>query len=288
MGAIHFSIDPKLVRAIQTGSGREVFVETGTFEGDAVAAVVDAFPTIHTIELSDAYVRRAGERFAGVSHVHVHHGDSPNVLTALRAELVDTSALYWLDAHWCERQSTAGAAAQCPLLRELEAIGELNDESAILIDDARLFLAPPPEPHDVSAWPTYDELRHALDAVAPRHQRMIVDDVVAVYPAASAAAIHDHARRKGFDLLALANRERALEVQVAELEAISAERLQLIDEISRVAEERLGVIDELKAAAADRLAALEECHRELQRREDEWEGRLRALEEASTRGLFGR
>lgn len=281
MGAIHFSIDPELVRAIQAGASRDVFVETGTFEGDAVAAVLDAFPTIHTVELSDEYARRARERFADSSHVHIHHDDSPSVLRALRDELSGSSALYWLDAHWCDGDATAGEIAQCPLLRELTAIGELNDESAILIDDARLFLAPPPEPHDISAWPTYEELRHALDAVAPRHQRMILNDVIAVYPAASAAAVHEHARRSQFDLLAVIVHER-------ELEAVSAERLQLINELSKAAEERLTVIEELKTAAADRLAALEECSRELQRREEEWEGRLRALEEASTRGLFGR
>jgi hypothetical protein len=33
-------------------------------------------------------------------------------------------------------------------MAELDAIGTLNPQSVILIDDARYFVAPPPPPHD--------------------------------------------------------------------------------------------------------------------------------------------
>jgi hypothetical protein len=39
------------------------------------------------------------------------------------------------------------------LLDEFRAIGRLNERSVILIDNARLFLCPPPVPHETSQCP---------------------------------------------------------------------------------------------------------------------------------------
>ncbi len=36
MGAVHFSIDPKLVAVFKRHLPLQVFVETGTFEGEAI------------------------------------------------------------------------------------------------------------------------------------------------------------------------------------------------------------------------------------------------------------
>jgi len=254
MGAITFSIDEELARRLRDALEIELFVETGTFEGDGVAATAGLFAETHTIELVDRYHEAARRRFGDRKDVHFHHGDSANVLRQLRRRTADRSVLYWLDAHWCVAPGTSGEASECPLLAELQAIGSLNDRSAVLIDDARLFLAPPPVPHDVSAWPSFTEVLAELATLAPQHDVMVVNDVIAVYPSSAAASVAEYARTSGFDLLAAVHGLRELTEERDLLARVAAERLQALAEkeeeiraLAAIAEERLEAIERLSA-----------------------------------------
>jgi hypothetical protein len=101
--------------------------------------------------------------------------------------------LYWLDGHW-SGGPTAGAGAECPLLDEIAAIAKGHPDDCVLIDDARLFAAAPPPPHDPEQWPTlvavFDALRSARHGA---HVTMIGDVVIAV-PARAKAAIDRYGR----------------------------------------------------------------------------------------------
>jgi hypothetical protein len=201
MGAVTFSIDPRLVDALREPLQLSTFVETGTFEGDAVAAVKDRFERVVTVELSQPLWERAAARFRGHRGVEVLLGDSSEVLARIAPTLHTAATLFWLDAHWCVADSTAGEKSQCPLLEELGAIGQLNDRSAVLIDDARLFLAPPPAPHEASHWPRFDEIVHALRRLSPIHRLMVVNDVIAFFPPAAEGALGRFAAAHGVDWL---------------------------------------------------------------------------------------
>lgn len=258
MGAVDFSIDRKLVESLRESLPLDVFVETGTFEGEAVARVRELFGEIHTVELSDHYHAVATERFAADPHVTVHHGDAPRVLEELRPSLEGKSVLYWLDAHWCVADETAGEQSQCPLLDELASLGRLDETSVVLVDDARLFLATPPAPHEVSAWPRFHEVAQALARLGPAHELMVVNDVIAFFPPAALPAVTRYARTHGIDWLAELHQRRELERERDKLAAVAAERLEAMESISAEAEERLRVIEELKAAADERLATIKE------------------------------
>ena len=54
-------------------------------------------------------------------------------------------------------------------------------ESVILIDDARLFFAPPDPPHKREQWPTFMDI---ADQVRQRHQRYVtaLEDVIVAVP----------------------------------------------------------------------------------------------------------
>jgi hypothetical protein len=201
MGAVNFSLSPDLVQALTDALPLEVLVETGTFEGDTIAALLSRFREIHSVELSPHYFEHAKVRFANELHVHIAHGDSPSCLKGLVPALSGRGVLYYLDAHWCVARNTAGEKSQCPLLDELRAIDRLGETSVIVIDDARLFLAPPPAPHDISQWPSFDEIVTALRRLSDRHELMVVNDVVVFYPPAARDAIHGFARRNGVDWL---------------------------------------------------------------------------------------
>ena len=162
MGAITFSLDSRLVVALQSTLPLRTFVETGTYKGETVSELEPYFDKIISVEMSESLWEAAHKRFAQYSHVQILKGESQERLDELRNELEDQGVLYWLDAHWCVDQEVTSGVSECPLLDELGSIGKLNDKSVVLIDDARLFLAPPLAPHDISHWPTFNELLGSL------------------------------------------------------------------------------------------------------------------------------
>lgn len=255
MGAVTFSLDTVLVEHLRTALPITTFVETGTFEGETITRVRPYFDEIHSIELSDLYFASAVKTFASDHGVHLHHGDSPDVLAKLRPALAARPVLYWLDAHWCNvDDSTGSEMSECPLLAELDALEELNEASVLIIDDARLFLATPPYPHDISNWPRLGEVLQKLSSLGGRHQIMIVNDVFIAFPEAASSAVSDYAREHGVDWLAERHRLAGLERQQEALSSSLSERLAAIDALTATAEERLVVIDQLTKA----LAACEE------------------------------
>lgn len=265
MGAVTFSVDLRLVEALQQALPLDIFVETGTFKGDGIERVRDRFSEIRSVELSNDWHDRVRERFAGEAHVHLVQGHSAQVLTEWMPTLRHRSVLFFLDAHWCVADNTAGETSQCPLLDELHSIGSLNDESVIVIDDARLFLAPPPAPQRISHWPDLNAVLAALQALSPRHRTMVLNDTIVFFPAAAHRVLLDHARRSGTDWLEVMSQVRDyanLRTQFDQL------RIQL--------EEKERLIRELDAACGERERRLREVTESHQRH-------LQAAAQATTR-----
>lgn len=208
MGAVSFSLDRRLIEALQSVLPLEVLVETGTFEGDTLASLGDRFAALHSIELSPQYFAAAQARFAGDSRISLYQGDSAEKLRQVRATLPADGVLYFLDAHWCVATNTAGEASQCPLLDEIAAIGSLGTSSVIVIDDARLFLAPPPAPHEISQWPSFEQVSRALRGVGPEHQMMVVNDLILFYPEPATAVVSRFAAEHGVDWLKVMSKIR--------------------------------------------------------------------------------
>jgi FkbM family methyltransferase len=202
MGAIHFSLDPNLVHALRGTLPLEAFVETGTFQGDTACAMAALFASVHTIELSEELYGRAAARLASLANVTAMHGNSPDSLKGLATKLAGKSVLYWLDAHWCGG-ATSGDSYECPLLAEIAAIRSLNDQSVVLIDDARFFVAPPPPPHAPDSWPLIADVISALSGLSVRHKVWIINDVIVFAPEASVPDIVKYGRTYGVDLQAL-------------------------------------------------------------------------------------
>lgn len=229
MGAVDFSIDVKLVDILRGALPLRVFVETGTFEGEAVNRVLRLFDEIHSVEHVATYAKNAAERFRAHQHVEIHCGNAPHVLRELSPRLQSESVLYWLDAHWCDAEGTAGIRAQCPLLEELSAIGRVNDESVVLIDDARLFLAPPPPPHTSADWPRLSQIVRSFDTLSASHEFMVVNDVIAFFPARITDEVVTYASSQAIDWLAAMHRLRVLEEERILLHQTLSERLEAID-----------------------------------------------------------
>jgi hypothetical protein len=116
-----------------------VFIETGSYGGDGIAAAMKAgFKKIHSIELSDHYYNLCVERYGNEQNVHLHHGDSIEVLPKLLST-INEPVTFWLDGHYCGPDSASGIKA-VPLWEELEIIkSHTLKMHTILIDDMRLL-----------------------------------------------------------------------------------------------------------------------------------------------------
>jgi hypothetical protein len=52
----------------------------------------------------------------------------------------------------------------------------------LLIDDARLFCAPPPAPLSSEQWPTLPEVLDAIRAIDPTYDIVLIDDAIIATP----------------------------------------------------------------------------------------------------------
>lgn len=117
----------------------DVFIETGTYKGKMVYAVMPYVKELYSIELDEGYCERAQNKFAGYPNIHILNGQSGQVLPTI-LENINKPCLFWLDAHY-SGGSTAKAELETPIMQEMQCI--LNHPNArehvILIDDARCF-----------------------------------------------------------------------------------------------------------------------------------------------------
>lgn len=258
MGAVSFSLDVELVTILKKVLPLPIFVETGTFKGDTVNAMLPYFDRFITAELSEPLWKEVAERFAGEEKVEPYLGNSPDVIAKFRPALNDSSVLYWLDAHWCVADDTSGEKSQCPLLEEIHAIGQLNDQSVILIDDARLFLAAPPAPHEISQWPSIDSIITALKQTSSQHELSVVNDVIIFYPKLARDSVISYAKKQGVDwlrasqsLLENMDLRRALEEKHEALMRLTeslVEKEEALVQLTQSLVEKEAVIQELNTA----------------------------------------
>jgi hypothetical protein len=220
MGAIHFSIDPALAALLASQLDLAVFIETGTYKGDSVAAVRPLFRELHTCELSPELHAAATLRFNDDPAVHCHLGSSPDRLRALAAAHGRRPVMYWLDAHWCSAVHAVGQESQCPLLEELAAIAPLHPESVVWIDDARYFMAPPTAPLETKGWPTFQQVIDRLRSLSPAHQLVVANDTLLFHPARTSGTIAAHLHTHGADWLAISHAARSAEELRAECDRL--------------------------------------------------------------------
>ena len=126
-----------LIQYAQT-YGTKVFVETGTYKGDTVKAMVESklFNRIHTVDIYQDRADAAIRRFRNYPTVKCWYGDSAKLLPVILKE-VRQPALFWLDAHHSGKKiARIKGLIETPLLAELEAVLQHHHNHIILIDDA--------------------------------------------------------------------------------------------------------------------------------------------------------
>jgi len=151
------------------------FIETGTMYGHTAKWASDYFNIVYTIEKDTQLFNSTKEKFNN-SNIICINGESSDCLSSILKE-IEGYVIFWLDAHWSGGK-TSGEAKECPILEEIKVINEWNLECIILIDDARLFLSPPYEPHKPDHWPTISDIISKVE----KKYIVIIYDVIIVVP----------------------------------------------------------------------------------------------------------
>ncbi len=168
----------RLVTALAHRFAARVFIETGTAEGEMVAAMATRFRRLVSIELDPGLAALARHRFRGQDNVEILEGDSEELLPGLLADLSEP-CLFWLDGH----ATTFGARGRrvTPIRGELAAIlAHPVAEHVVLIDDVRLFAAG-------GGYPSLDGLRAMIAAARPDWSFAVADDVLRLLPGVPAS-----------------------------------------------------------------------------------------------------
>lgn len=280
MGAVSFSIDENLIKELRKFLPLEMFIETGTFLGDSLESAGRYFECCYSVELSEEYYLAASSRFAADQHIHIFGEDSAKFLERNRSLYENKSVLFWLDAHWCAADAPPGSVSQCPLLGELTAIAGLNSRSVIVIDDARLFLAPPGPPHEISQWPCFEEVNVALHRLSHDHVLTVFNDTMIFQPGNIQRDLRDFFARSGVDWLSVVNKSRSCDDLIVQLQSKDLE----IRALSNECEQRLQDLNSkeieirsLTDQCEQRLQDLKSKELEIRSLADECEQRLRDL-----------
>jgi hypothetical protein len=124
--------------------------------------------------LDTGLYNQAVRTFAEISHIHIHQGDSADVLPALLQE-IDEPCLFWLDAHY-SGPGTARGRVDTPITQELSAIFEYHvKKHVILIDDARDFTGE-------DGYPALDELESFVCVRRPDLHFEVKNDIIRLVP----------------------------------------------------------------------------------------------------------
>jgi hypothetical protein len=151
----------------------DCLVETGTFLGDMVEAMLPYFKNIYSIELDPSLYRRAKVRFAKKDQVKLLQGDS-GILLASVIPRIPKNTIFWLDGHY-SGGVTAKAFIETPIMQELHSL-EISQGRyfVILIDDARMFVGR-------DGYPTIAELWDYVAQVGT-HAIEVRDDIIRLTP----------------------------------------------------------------------------------------------------------
>ncbi len=193
MGLAGSTLDVQLVAKFKNVIPLTQLVKFGSIEADVFATAIPYFNQLTNIERSETQWWAVTKRIESGGKVESYTDSSSQELSALLLNSPDTSTLYWLNAYWCDLASESNSR-ECTLLEEVKSIGNLNDQSIILIDNARSFMVPS---QNLQQWISFDEILTLLRGLSVQHRIIIVNDMLVFYPSVVHAAVVEYASFHG-------------------------------------------------------------------------------------------
>ena len=152
----------------------DVFIETGTYKGRMVYAVMPYIRPIYSIELDRTHFENATRRFGRYPDIQIIHGQSGEILPKLLKN-INAPCLFWLDAHY-SGGSTARGDLETPIMQEIEAIIQHSyaQKHILLIDDARCFIGK-------NDYPSIKAVQDLIFASCPNWVFEVRNDIIRTY-----------------------------------------------------------------------------------------------------------
>lgn len=163
----------EVLRDYQKASGYDLFIETGTADGNTLHYLADYYKRLFSVEVGLDFYENAVRRMVDKPNATVIYGDSSKVLEWLLPTL-DPPAVFWLDAHYNGRGN-----GRNPIQQELLHVFHRKKPHWILIDDAREFGADPAYP--TMEWVEeflYQEMIHG----SCNYKFTVEDDIMRIVP----------------------------------------------------------------------------------------------------------
>lgn len=150
----------KLAYTLRDNYGINCLIETGTWTGNTAEWAGQNFNKVVTIEASTYAYNIATTRLSVLPNVECVFGSSRTKLAEVLSRTKEP-CLFWLDAHF-SGGATYGSGDECPLMDELNAVLNFDQEHFLMIDDIGCFLGRLDGNHDQSQWPKYEEIESLL------------------------------------------------------------------------------------------------------------------------------
>ena len=177
MGAIRFGVPKAELKYLQEKLNLKTAIEAGTYLGGSAIELAKIFETVYTIEKSEEIFEIGKKNLMNIRNISHIKGDTREVIENLIGG--NDMVLFWIDSHW-SGGLTYGKDDECPLIDELRTIfSKTYKSAAIMVDDARLFMAPPPYPNNERNWPTLKEIS---SEVPEEFEINIWEDVIYITP----------------------------------------------------------------------------------------------------------
>lgn len=151
----------------------DTFVESGTYLGAMVEYMSQHCRTIYSFEYQQRLWKRARERFAGRTDIHILLGSGADLMQSVLAEL-RTPALFWLDGHFAPG-TTAPHEVACPAMEELVAVLRHRPDHVVLIDDAREF-------RGEGGYSAVGDIADTANSLRPGMQVKVSRDIIRITP----------------------------------------------------------------------------------------------------------
>lgn len=164
-------VKERIVKNYAKKYNAKVLVETGTYEGEMIDAVLNNFKKIYSIELDKTLYKDAMKKYLKINKIKLFQGDSSLVLKKFLKKIPALS-IFWLDAHYSGGK-TARGKKETPVTDELKIILSSGITHILLIDDARLF----------GVRTGYPSLKKITGLASKNNYRMDVkDDIIRLTP----------------------------------------------------------------------------------------------------------
>lgn len=188
MGNVTFGVPEDLALALKDAINANVFIETGTYKGNTSVWASRHFLKVFTIEFDKERYQKTFIRLSNMIHtsnVRMLQGNSKDKLKEV-LDKINEPVIFWLDAHGLGKlEETTTLEDEIPLMKELDVIKEWHNRTkqqcVILIDDARLFLNPPPieKGYHPEYWPSAGDIKEF--AYRNSFEVRIAKDVIVVF-----------------------------------------------------------------------------------------------------------